>query len=88
MNNIDLPDRHQDREGYLLMTMEQKLEINNRIQQEVMDEVDQIVKDEHPELFGLFGGCHGIWAAKKQHLIERGYVWYAPSEVYPGVMFD
>ena len=81
-----------DRKGMLQGTFRMKCdakEVDPRFR-DVMGEVDAEVGEEMKKdgNFRQFGSCHAMWALKKAKLKARGIVWYSPSELNPGAMFD
>lgn len=73
---------------YSIKVFKDKEEINNKIPDKVMKEVetelDDIFKDTHKGM----GFCHQYWAKKKQLLNDRGYEWFSPKDLNPGAIYD
>lgn len=61
---------------------------NESIPKDISEKVNQIIEEEFPDADRIFGICHSIWQRKKELYKELGYEWYAPTDIYPGVMFD
>lgn len=38
--------------------------------------------------YRLSGSCHWYWGEKKSVLKKKGIVWYTPSQMNPGIMYD
>lgn len=51
--------------------------------------LDQVTEELKPEEGWQMGLCHLIWRTAKERLLrEHSIVWYTPSEMNPGSIFD
>lgn len=77
----------QDDPSYSRERIERMERANAQIPKEIIDEIDSSIEREF-ENETYMGICHEMWVRKKKLCREKGYVWYSPSDIYPGVIFD
>jgi hypothetical protein len=55
----------------------------------ILEEVEELAKDELRDLLGGLGFCHAFWDVKKRILKERYFIdWSTPAELNPNIIFD